>query len=170
MKKLILLMTVCVTATAFSQTPNPRIPSTPHNPNQKPIPEIKPVIKLPDLSVAFIDVISASYYAEKASGSTKLSIKISNTGAATSPATEVVLKIYTDAFDGSDHVLWQAVGEPFAIPALTPGQTITRFAIFDSEHFRKKTYRSKLEINVGGVITETSLTNNRSAEFNLTFE
>jgi hypothetical protein len=174
MKKLFtcgLLVTAAVSFTQ-AQIPNPRIPSTPHNPNQKPIPEVKIIKKAPDLAVGLLDIISATYNPDTRRTSIKVSVKITNTGTATSPASIVAFEVYTHDMEGRldpDRKFWQKFGEPFSIPALAPGSTITRFATYHGLHLVKDvTYRSHLQINPYGAFEELSNANNQTDEFNLT--
>jgi CARDB len=166
---LLLAITIC---SAKAQTPNPTIPSTPHNPNQKPIPQVKIIKKLPDLAIGMLDIISATYYPDTRRTSIKVSVKITNAGTATSPASIVAFEVYTHDMEGRldpDRKFWQKFGEPFSIPALTPGSTITRFATYHGLHLVKDvTYRSHLQINPYGAIEELSNANNQTAEFNIT--
>jgi subtilase family serine protease len=170
MKKIILAGLLIITnmLTANAQASNPNIPNNIPRGSQLVLPKTKTLKKLPDLSVAFIDVISAEYNEESAAATIKVSIKVNNNGTAAAAASQVHLSVYTDSFDGTDHVIWQLTAEPFEISTLNSGQSVTRFAVFTSNNLKKdKTYRSKIRIDVGNAIEELNESNNQSAEFTL---
>jgi CARDB len=174
MKKLLMssLIVAGTVATAIAQTPNPSIPKNVTRGNQLPTPKIKQLKQVPDLSIVLQDVISASYSTESRITSIKVSIKITNTGTATSPASIVAFDVYTHDLEGRldpDRKFWQQFGESFSIPALSPGSSITRFATFQGLHLVKGvSYRSHLSVNPYGAFEEVSNLNNQSAEFSIT--
>jgi hypothetical protein len=171
MKKIIFLFMLFASAIATAQTIEPRLPNQLPGTTDKPLPKIKQLKKLPDLSAALVDFISASYNEESRSTSIKVSIKIVNNGTATSVAGKVAFDIYTVDFEtrNPDRVHWQKFGELFDIPALAPGQTITRIATFEGEYLTAgTTYRSKIWVNPYRDFEELSVTNNQSAEFSIT--
>lgn len=165
MKKIIIPAACCLFAAAAAAQ---NIPNTAPRPIIKPAPQVKLLKKLPDVTVEMQQVVSAAYDAVQGESTVKLLIKVTNKGTATSAATQVTLKVYTHSFEGTDHILWQPVGTPVDIDALTPGQHITRSSVFTFTGLKAGTWPAKLEINVGGVMEELSLANNRSAEFSLT--
>jgi hypothetical protein len=174
MKKLLICSLVAIAAIANTQaqTPNSTIPSNVPRGNQLPLPKIKPLKQVPDLAIVMQDVISASYVTESRLTNIKVSIKITNTGTATSPASIVTFDVYTHDMEGRldpDRKFWQQFGESFSIPALTPGSSVTKFATFSDLHLVKGvSYRSKMRVNPFGAFEEVSNTNNHSAEFNIT--
>jgi hypothetical protein len=161
MKKLLICSLAAITAIANTQaqTPNPTIPSNVPRGNQLPLPKIKPLKQVPDLAIVMQDVISASYVTESRLTNIKVSIKITNTGTATSPASIVTFDVYTHDMEGRldpDRKFWQQFGESFSIP-------------FSDLHLVKGvSYRSKMRVNPFGAFEEVSNTNNHSAEFNIT--
>jgi hypothetical protein len=171
MKKIIFLFILFASTTVTAQTTEPRLTNTLPRTTDKPVPQIKQLKKLPDLSAALVDFISASYNESSSTTNIKVSIKIVNSGTATSVAGKVAFDIYTVDFESRnpDRVHWQKFGELFDIPALAPGQTITRIATFEGEYLTAgTTYRSKLWVNPYRNFEELSVTNNQSAEFSIT--
>lgn len=163
-----IILTVFVIASSLAATAQ-NIPNLTPRPIQKPVPAIKSLKKLPDLQVTKLDIISAAV--DEASGLTniKISLKVTNSGTAAAAPSQVMLSVYTHSFEGYDHILWQTAADPFDIPALPAGASVTKFAIFTGNHLRAgNTYRSKIKINVGGVIEELTEANNETGEFSLT--
>lgn len=172
MKKVLALNLFFITAfvCAQAQTPNPDIPANMPRGNQLPLPKIKTIKKLPDLSIEVLDVISATKNADTRMTAIKISLKVTNTGTASSAASKVAFDIYAHSFEGhADRIYWQRFGELFDIPALTPGSSVTKFAVFSQAELAPDvTYNCQLRINPFESLPELSFRNNSSGEFSVT--
>lgn len=144
-----------------------QVPTTPPRPIQLPVPEVKHLKKLPDLSVSVVQVAGQW---NNNSIEIKVVVKIRNNSDVDAVNVMVGADVEHPALPALEHTYFHPFANTETIPRIRAHNTISRILIFRKEDVPPNPggiYRCRIEIDPRYMIDELDEKNNRSEVFEI---